>query len=1404
MGDDIFEGFEEEKSAGKVMPRPSAPSQEEIDEHEVSHLPFRTWCSHCVRCKAGSDPHFRLALDDKTKHRIPSTSIDYFFMGSEGLSFQDPEIEKDALPLVAQYDESTRCTFAHACPAKGANQHVAQELAEDITWLGHKKLIAKSDQEPAILALKRLVAGKTGNVEHLPEESPVNAHGANGAVEGAIRRIAAQIRCLKDVLEHRYKMKVSSRHPVMAWLVTYAADMLTRFGRGKDGRTPWELSRGKPYRRRLLPFGETCLFMVVKGSGARQYKLDTRWQKGVYVGIVKRSDELIVLTPQGVRKARSIRRLPGEERHDKAFLESCKGVPWDKQGKGQVEEEPVEILPAGIEAPVVHDTVPIVEPVAANKAEPAMRRTYIRSNVELRNYSFTPGCTACDAIQRGKRSTNHLHSEACRARIEARIAADHAAEVQARAQKTRERENEALAEQLEKDPEEQRRLKKRREEAGSAMDDGNTGPMAQEEPAVPRVGSTAPGAAGTPVDTPMEAPAGPGAASSVGTPALDASGSVGSPASASVGTPASQPTGQPQDRAPKRRAEEGDENPREHKSQMIAAISLRKEIQQEYGGSLSSLECMEMSRNIKTINAVGVTEVFSPPRFTAEAPFAGLTPGTAFDLQTGWDLGDDRQFAQARATAAQERPHTLTGSPPCAAFSQIQGINFAKMSEERVRMIWQEGTLYLDRAITMYEDQLDRGGYILHEHPWGASSWKTPRMQALINRPGMYLIKGCMCHWDMQSVDGQGVGLVKKETGYLTNCPELAKALRTLCSNVTGTRPWHRHVPLLGGGRAAKAAVYPPKMVRAVLGAIVKQMRADNEICHLEAGGPSPHEPMIDVKEPAVAEELHQYWDDVRGGWLQDSLVQKARQEEVDQVRKHNVIDIVPRQRLIESGKKALDTVWVDTNKGTADRPDYRSRMCAREIKARQKLGLAPEAGHPSDLFASMPPYEAVKLIFSLYASRRRSRAGKVLKIGLYDVKRAHFNAAATRPDLFIEVPTELVPEGVDPKTVIGVLIKSMYGTRDAGANWEKEITDCLISGGFVQGVACPNLYRHEEKDIDAAVHGDDGHVLADEDGQAYVQKLLTERYEIKVRAILGPEPQDEKEVTFLNRTVRITEDNGIEIEADPKHAVEIARSMGVEGGKPVGTPIIKEAANTAEQELPALDHERKKIFRSTCMRACYLSMDRFDIQYTVKECAREMHNPTERGWARLKRLARYLVGAPRMIISYERQHLPDKLRPFTDSDHAGCKLTRKSTSGLCVMFGSHCIKTSATTQSTIGLSSPESEYYALVKGASAGLGIQALLADLNKKVEVHCQCDASSGISLASRRGLGRARHVSARYLWIQQRVAQKEVFVHKVPRKLNPSDLGTRCNTEAEIDEGLRMCNIRPAMSMSKSKGS
>ena len=79
--------------------------------------------------------------------------------------------------------------------------------------------------------------------------------------------------------------------------------------------------------------------------------------------------------------------------------------------------------------------------------------------------------------------------------------------------------------------------------------------------------------------------------------------------------------------------------------------------------------------------------------------------------------------------------------------------------------------------------------------------------------------------------------------------------------------------------------------------------------------------------------------------------------------------------------------------------------------------------------------------------------------------------------------------------------------------------------------------------------------------------------------------------------------------------------------------------------------------------------------------------------------MAKYFVGVLKLIQVLEWQEVKYRLHTYTDNDWAGDKETRRSTSRGAFTCGLHTLKTWATTQTVIALSSGEAELYAIVKG---------------------------------------------------------------------------------------------------------
>ena len=177
------------------------------------------------------------------------------------------------------------------------------------------------------------------------------------------------------------------------------------------------------------------------------------------------------------------------------------------------------------------------------------------------------------------------------------------------------------------------------------------------------------------------------------------------------------------------------------------------------------------------------------------------------------------------------------------------------------------------------------------------------------------------------------------------------------------------------------------------------------------------------------------------------------------------------------------------------------------------------------------------------------------------------------------------------------------------------------------------------------------------------------------------------------------------------------------------------------------LSSEDATVFRALSARGNYLSQDRGDISFSSKELCREFSVPNRNSQVRLKRLCRYLAGKPRVGYLYQwGQNKPDEdvLNVFVDTDFAGCKETRRSTSGgVCLLNGS-CVKHYSKTQTTLALSSGEAELHGINAGIAQGLGLQSLAKDLGFSLKIKVLTDATAAIGMC---GQNRGQSIHVQY---------------------------------------------------------
>ena len=138
-------------------------------------------------------------------------------------------------------------------------------------------------------------------------------------------------------------------------------------------------------------------------------------------------------------------------------------------------------------------------------------------------------------------------------------------------------------------------------------------------------------------------------------------------------------------------------------------------------------------------------------------------------------------------------------------------------------------------------------------------------------------------------------------------------------------------------------------------------------------------------------------------------------------------------------------------------------------------------------------------------------------------------------------------------------------------------------------------------------------------------------------------------------RYIGTPKEPAMELEADTKHARAIVERLGLQDARVRPTPAIKMTAEECTK------------FTSVVMRAAYMAQDRTDVAEAVKTLSRRL---------RLKRLGRHVLGRPWASLVFSPPELPRELLIEADSDFAGDFATRRKTTVVACMFGSHVIKT--------------------------------------------------------------------------------------------------------------------------------
>jgi len=250
--------------------------------------------------------------------------------------------------------------------------------------------------------------------------------------------------------------------------------------------------------------------------------------------------------------------------------------------------------------------------------------------------------------------------------------------------------------------------------------------------------------------------------------------------------------------------------------------------------------------------------------------------------------------------------------------------------------------------------------------------------------------------------------------------------------------------------------------------------------------------------------------------------------------------------------------------------------------------------------------------------------------------------------------------------------------------------------------------------------------------------RIMTKRFEMslmgELKFFLRFQIKQMKEGTFICQT---------------KYTNDMLKKFDMADAKPIKTPMAMNGHLDLNEDGKSMD---QKVYRSMIGSLLYLCASRPDIMLSVCMCARFQANPKECHLVAVKRILKYLVLTPNLGLWYPKGSTFDLLG-YSDSDYAGCKVDRKSTTGTCQFLGRSLVSWSSKKQNSIALSTAEAEYVAAGACCAQLLLMRQTLSDFGcEYTKIPLLCDNESAIKLANNPVQhSRTKHIDIRHHFLR-----------------------------------------------------
>ena len=491
-----------------------------------------------------------------------------------------------------------------------------------------------------------------------------------------------------------------------------------------------------------------------------------------------------------------------------------------------------------------------------------------------------------------------------------------------------------------------------------------------------------------------------------------------------------------------------------------------------------------------------------------------------------------------------------------------------------------------------------------------------------------------------------------------------------------------------------------------------------------------------------------------------------AMQEELNNFKRNEVWTLVPRPK-----QNVVGTKWVFRNK--QDEHGVVTRNKARLVAK----GYAQVAGLDfEETFAPVARLESIRILLA-YAAHHSFRLFQM------DVKSAFLNGPI-KEEVYVEQPPGFEDERYPDH--VCKLSKALYGLKQAPRAWYECLRDFLIANAFKVGKADPTLFTKTcdgdlfvcQIYVDDIIFGSTNQKSCEE-----FSRVMTQKFEMSMMGelnyFLGFQVKQLKDGTFISQT---------------KYTQDLLKRFGMKDAKPAKTPMGTDGHTDLNKGGKSVD---QKAYRSMIGSLLYLCASRPDIMLSVCMCARFQSDPKECHLVAVKRILRYLVATPCFGIWYPKGSTFD-LIGYSDSDYAGCKVDRKSTSGTCQFLGRSLVSWNSKKQTSVALSTAEAEYVAAGQCCAQLLWMRQTLRDFGYNLsKVPLLCDNESAIRMAENPvEHSRTKHIDIRHHFLRDHQQKGDIEVFHVSTENQLADIFTK-----PLDEKT-FCRLRSELNVLDSR--